>query len=390
MKRLLRLLPLLLLCGAMTHAMDKMGASISRYDPFMQIPLPNAPKLSEEKILLLIKDGKYDDLVHEILNGLEVKYKFTKGEYEGKSLLQVALGHSIANRYGIPNRHEIASMLLKRGASSEDLNPFLNTAIKRIDPAEVKWLLDHGAKPAPDAHDVVITLEKATQNDKKEKIIQIKNLLEEWQSKRPAKPVTVAESRPRVEQPKVRTELPVVKVKFDKKDLFTVLGSSEEQKLLKAVLSGDDKKLAEYLEMGLSPDFVFTQGSPGKSVLKVVVTESLKNQEKLADLLLAYDANKQSLQDGLALAIQRFEKPKVEWLLAKGAQPTDELLKQVEVLQKATAHPVKQKIVTEIKTLLKASAQVTQFNKPLPPVPAKKPVVAESIESVKNIYGNKK
>lgn len=407
MKKLLRLLPLLLLSGAITHAMDNLGASIPRRDPFMQFPPPNAPKLSEEQILLLIKNGKYDDLAYELANGLKVDYKFTTGQYVGKNLLQLALEHSITNR------HEIATMLLKHGAQTQDLNQFLTTAIKKIDPTEVKWLLEHGAKPAHDTSAVVAVLEKATekpgQEERKEKLIKIKKLLEERQPQVSTKPVAV-ESRPKIEQTKARTELPVIK-KFDKKDLFTVLGETEEKKLFNALLSGNEQKLAEYLNMGLSPDFIFTQGAPGKSLLKVAVTESIKNQETLADLLLESGADPKELNAGLILAIDRFEKPKVIWLRAKGAHVTDEVLAHIKDLEKNTMQPARQKIVAEIKKLLlekrnleqpqinrpsssEPVAPITQFNKPLPPVPVKKPAAvilkSESIEPIKNIYGNKK
>lgn len=367
MKKVLLVLPLLL-SGAITCAMDKMGASISRRDPFMQLPLPNAPKLSEEQIVQLIKDGKYDELAHELNKDLKADHKFTSGQFKDKSLLEVAFEHSITNR------NDIAAMLLKRGAHIEDLNPFVTKAIKKFDSDAVKWLLDHGAKPASDALIVVTSLEKAAQGLKKDNLTKIKKLLEERQVPLPAKPAA-AEQSPRVEQPKARIQLPVVK-KFDKKDQFTVLGEREEAKLFKVMLSGDDKKLTEeYLAEGLSPDFKFTLGSPGKSLLEIAVTQTQSsNQEKIADILLAYGANSADLNGGLTLAIERFEKPKVKWLLEKGAQPTDEMVKRAEALEKTTAQPIKQKVAAEIKVLLKKYLP-TQYSKPLPPVPSKKSTV---------------
>lgn len=367
MKKIILVLPLLL-NGVISRAMDKMGASISRRDPFMQLPLPNAPKLTQEQLAKVIVDGRYEDLAHELNNGLKADFIFTVGQHAGKSLLQVAFANSITNRY------DIASMLLKRGADAADLNAFFIQAIKKFDPIEVKWLLEHGAKAPADALNVVSALERATQGAKKERIAAIKQLLE----KQLPKELPVVTNEPiQKPKPQILTQLPVIQ-KFDKQDQYTLLGSAEEQKLLKAVLAGDETKLNEYLQMGLSPDFVFTQGAPGKSLLKVAVTESLKNQDKLAELLLAYGATKGDLREGLTLAIQRFDKPKVEWLIAKGAQPTDEHMLIAENVEKNAAQPAKKKIAAEINTLLKKH-QPSQYNKPLPPVPLKRPVLLKNL-----------
>lgn len=362
MKKILLVVPLLL-SGTILCAMDKMGASISHRDPFMQLPLENDPKLTQDQLVQIIKDGKYDDLARELNRGLKADFIFTVGSHAGKSLLQVAFEHSITNR------RDIASMLLKRGANTQDLNKFFVSAIKKFDADEVKWLLEHGANAPADALSVVKTLEKAAQGAKKEKLLSIKTLLEEHT---PAA-LTNVNVPDRPSKPQIVTQLPVV-VKFDTRDQFTVLGQAKEQELFKAVLAGDEIKLGEFLKLRLSPDFVFTLGSPGKSILTVVVTESLKNQEKLTDLLIAYGANTAALNKGLSLAIERFELPKVQWLIARGVQPTDADIRNAENLEKNTAHPAKKKVAAEINAILKKH-QPSQYNKPLPPVPLKRPVL---------------
>lgn len=366
MKKIMLVLPLLL-SGAISCAMDKMGASISYRDPFMQLPLQNDPMVSQDQLVQIIKDGKYDDLARELNRGLKADFIFTVGSQAGKSLLQVAFEHSIINR------RDIASMLLRRGANVQDLNKFLVAAIKKIDADEVRWLLEHGAQAPVDAVNVVNTLEKAAQGAKKEKLLSIKKLLEE---RTPAALSNVSvPDKP--SKPQIVTQLPVV-VGFDAYDQFTVLGQAKEQELFKAVLAGDERKLEEYLRMKLSPDFVFTLGSPGKSILTVVVTESLKNQEKLTDLLIAYGANTAALSKGLSLAIERFELPKVQWLIARGAQPTDADMRNAENLEKNAAQPAKKKVAAEINAILKKH-QPSQYKKPLPPVPLKRPVLLKNI-----------
>lgn len=366
MKKIMLVVPLLL-SGTISCAMDKMGASISYRDPFMQLPVPNAPAATQDQLVKIIVEGKYDELAHELNNGLKADFIFTVTPHAGKSLLEVVFAHSITNKY------EIASMLLKRGARTQDLNAFLVEAIKKFDADKVKWLLVHGAQAPADALQVVNTLEKAAQGVKKERLLSIKKLLEE---RAPAALANVnIPDTP--SKPQIVTQLPVV-VAFDRYDQFTVLGQAKEQELFKAVLAGDEKKLGEYLQMGLSPDFVFTLGSPGKSILTLAVTESLKNQEKLTDLLIAYGANTAALSKGLSLAIERFELPKVQWLIARGAQPTDADMRNAENLEKNAALPAKKKVAAEINAILKKH-QPSQYKKPLPPVPLKRPVLLKNI-----------
>lgn len=369
MKKLLLIMPLLMLGMHSINAM--LGKSESRYNPFDKFKALKAPQLTEDQLLQVIKRGDYDALVQELLRGLNAKYIFETGEFKGKSLLQVALGHSMSNRY------DIASRLLKEGANTADLNEFIKVAVKTYNSQMLKWLLEHGAKD-DSVYAVVEILEKGAQGLRKEELIKIKELL------RPQQTVVVpaAIAKPKASETS-KTELPVVvaqpvKTQPVKKDAFTVLAEADEQKLFNALLSGNEKKVAEYLEMGVSPNFVFWKGASGKSLLQVAVTQTLNNQEKIADLLLQYGADSQALSDGLILAVERFDKPKVEWLLAKGAPVTAQLKEKIQDLEKNNTHPVKQKKLAEIKTLVEkqripVAPVVTQFVKPLPPVPGKKP-----------------
>lgn len=376
MKRLLRILLLLILSGTIAHAMDRpnlLKTSAQRYNPFGKLETHNAPPLNDEQLAQMVKRGDYDLLQQELGRGLNAQYVFETGEFKGKSLIQAVFGNSIVNR------NEIAGRLLKHGANPQDLNEFIKNAVKAYSSETVKWLLDHGAKDDT-AYEVVALIERSAQGLKKEQLQKIKVLLQ---------PVKVGPV----------TKLPVfvlepIKKQITTTDLYTVLGATEEQKLFKAVVAGDVNKLYEYLEMGVSPNFVFTSGASGKSLLQVAVTQTLNNQEMIADLLLKYGADSHALSDGLMFAVERFDKPKVEWLLAKGALVTAQLKEKIQELEKNNTHPVKQKKLAEIKMLVEKQKiptvpAVKQFNKPLPPVPSKKPAAVQTVKNLNEIDDKK-
>lgn len=370
-KLILRALLLLIGSGTIAHTMENPNAlkiSQSRYNAFDKIKTDKTLPLTEQQLLDLIKRGDYDALQQELARGLNAKYIFENGEFKGESLIQVAFGKSVVNR------NDIAARLLKHGAQPEDLNEFIKTAVKAFSAETVQWLLNHGAKDES-AYAIVAMIEPKAQGYKKEQLIKIKELLA------PKKAIPSSQIIPPKAAELRNTELPVVvvsqPVKKQPEDLYTVLGQPEEQKLFKAVLSGDEKTLTEYLDMGVSPNFVFSAGSAGKnkSLLQLAITEGLKNQEKIADILLQYGADSNELNKGLLLAVERMDAPKVAWLVAKGAQPTNEILNRVKDLEKNNTHPVKQKKLLEIKTLLENKKQVVPGpvipRKPLPPVPQK-------------------
>lgn len=373
-KRVLQASLLIIISSTIAYAMENPSAfktSQSRYNPFNKIDTHNISSLNEDQLLLLIKRGDYDALQQELARGLNAQYIFENGEFKGKSLIQVAFGTSIVNR------NDIAARLLKHGAKPEDLNEFIKIAIKTFNADTVKWLLNHGAKDES-AYAVVSMIEPKAQGYKKEQLIKIRELLA------PNKMISSSHITKQPATELKKAELPVVllplKKQLENKDFYTVLGQPEEQRLFKAVLSGDGKKLTEYLEMGVSPNFVFSVGSAGKSLLQVAVTESLHNQEKIADILLQHGADHKALNEGLLLAVERIDMPKVAWLLAKGAQPTDKILKHIQDLEKNNTHPVKQKKLLEIKALLeqkkqlqspKAVSGTLMSKKSLPPIPQK-------------------
>lgn len=376
MKKQLRIMLLLLLSGIIAHAMDKpslLKTSAQRYNPFGKLATHNAPPLNDEQLAQMVKRGDYDVLQQELGRGLNAQYVFETGEFKGKSLIQAVFGNSVVNR------NQIAARLLKHGANPQDLNEFIKNAVKAYSSETVEWLLDHGAKDDT-AYEVVALIERSAQGLKKEQLQKIKVLLEPVKVRRETKlPVFVLEP---------------IKKQITTTDLYTVLGATEEQKLFKAVLAGDVNKLYEYLEMGVSPNFVFTTGAAGKSLLQVGVTQTLNNQEKIADLLIKYGADSQALSDGLIFAVERFDKPKVEWLLAKGAPVTAQLKQKIQELEKNNTHPVKQKKLAEIKTLVEKQRiptvpVVKQFNKPLPPVPSKKPAAVETVKNLNEIDDKK-
>lgn len=386
MKKLLLFVSFLLINSASVHAMRKQEPSL--VNPFLKFPAVNAPQLTQEQILTLLKRGNYSDLEYELAKGLNPKHIFEIGEYKGKSLLQVAFGNSLSNRY------EIASRLIKAGANPQDLKEFYITAIKAFNPDMVKWLVEHGVTPDDDIYSLVSILEKGAQEFKKEQLAKIKHLLQGRHTLvTPIKTSTGANIRLSESVAPAVSEESLIRKKLPEKtdDLYTVLSSADERILLQALLSGDQSKLAEYLQMGVSPNFVFAVASPGNSLLGVVVTQSLKNYKELADMLLAQGASKTDLSKGLTPAIERYDFEKVSWLLDKGASVAPEALERVATLEKIQNQPsIKQQRLAEIKQLLegkksllkpiikrneKPAAPATKRiipHKPLPPLPFKK------------------